>query len=289
NACVACRINRRLAPLSQPLQSGQTVEIIASGTQPNPAWLSFVVTGKARSNIRHFLKNQRRSEAISLGRRLLNKTLSSFGYHLSNIPKEKVGGLLEETNFEVLDDLLEDIGLGNRMAFIVARRLIPSDDNNKALTSSPTAPGDTSLAIRGSEGLLMTYAKCCHPIPGDPIVGYVSAGRGMIVHTENCNNVAEIRNDPKKYVSLRWDPGVEGEFTVELRVEVEHQRGIIATIANAVTSSEANIEKMTTTDKDAQFSTVNLTLAVRNRIHLARVMKRLRIVKSVTRVTRVKN
>jgi guanosine-3',5'-bis(diphosphate) 3'-pyrophosphohydrolase len=288
NACVACRINRRLAPLSQPLQSGQTVEIIASGTQPNPAWLSFVVTGKARSNIRHFLKNQRRSEAISLGRRLLNKTLSSFGYHLSNIPKEKVGGLLEETNFEVLDDLLEDIGLGNRMAFIVARRLIPSDDT-KALATSPAAPGDTSLAIRGSEGLLMTYAKCCHPIPGDPIVGYVSAGRGMIVHTENCNNVAEIRNDPKKYVSLRWDPGVEGEFTVELRVEVQHQRGIIATIANAVTSTEANIEKMTTTDKDAQFSTVNLTLAVRNRIHLARVMKRVRILKSVTRVTRVKN
>ncbi len=287
NSCVACRINRRLAPLSQPLESGQTVEIIASGSQPNPAWLSFVVTGKARSNIRHFLKNQRRSEAISLGRRLLNKTLSSFGYHLSNIPKEKVGGLLKEANFEVLDDLLEDIGLGNRMAFIVARRLIPTEDSDKADLNAKRE--DSALAIRGSEGLLMTYAKCCHPIPGDPIVGYVSAGRGMIVHTESCNNVAEIRNDPKKYVSLRWDPGVEGEFTVELRVEVEHQRGIIATIANAVTGSEANIEKMTTTDKDAQFSTVNLTFAVRNRIHLARVMKRLRILKSVTRVTRVKN
>jgi guanosine-3',5'-bis(diphosphate) 3'-pyrophosphohydrolase len=287
NACVACRINRKLAPLSQPLQSGQTVEIIASGTQPNPAWLSFVVTGKARSNIRHYLKNQRRSDAISLGRRLLNKTLSSFGFHLSNIPKEKVGGLLEETNFEVLDDLLEDIGLGNRMAFIVARRLIPDD----ATAQQPIEGGaaDTALAIRGSEGLLMTFAKCCHPIPGDPIVGYVSTGRGMIVHTENCNNVSDIRNDSKKYVSLRWDPGVEGEFTVELRVEVEHQRGIIATIANAVTSSEANIEKMTTTDKDAQFSIVNLTLTVRNRIHLARVMKRVRVIKSVTRVSRVRN
>ena len=195
---------------------------------------------------------------------------------------------MEETNFEVLDDLLEDIGLGNRMAFIVARRLIPNEDGARAEPSTAHA-GDQALAIRGSEDLLMTYAKCCHPIPGDPIVGYVSAGRGMIVHTENCNNVAEIRNDPKKYISLRWDPGVEGEFTVELRVEVQHQRGIIATIANAVTSSEANIERMTTTDKDAQFSTVNLTLAVRNRIHLARVMKRLRILKSVTRVTRVKN
>ncbi len=287
NACVACRINHKLAPLSEPLQSGQTVEIIASGTQPNPSWLSFVVTGKARSNIRHFLKNQRRSEAIALGRRLLNKTLSNYGFHLANIPKEKVGGLLEETNFEVLDDLLEDIGLGNRMAFMVARRLIPNENQDgNALEESKS---DSALAIRGTEGLLMTFSKCCHPIPGDPIVGYVSAGRGMIVHTESCKNVADIRHDPKKYVSLRWDPGVQGEFTVELRVEVEHQRGIIATLANTITGTEANIEKMTMSDRDAQFSIVSLTLLVRNRIHLARVMKRVRVIKSVTKVTRVKN
>ena len=197
-----------------------------------------------------------------------------------------MGGLLEETNFEVLDDLLEDIWIGNRMAFIVARRLIPTDDHHSLVTD---AADNASLAIRGTEGLLMTYAKCCHPLPGDPIVGFLSSGRGMIVHTDACNNVAELRNDPKKFVALRWDPGVEGEFTVELRVEVEHQRGIIATIANAVTSTEANIEKVTTTDRDAQFSILNLTLTVRNRVHLAKVMKRVRIIKSVTRVTRVKN
>ncbi|HWK52817.1 MAG TPA: RelA/SpoT family protein, partial [Hyphomicrobiales bacterium] len=284
NACVACRVNRRLAPLSEPLQSGQTVEIIASGTHPNPAWLSFVITGKARSNIRHFLKTQRRSEAITLGRRLLNRTLSNYGYHLANIPKEKVGGLLEETNFEVLDDLLEDIGLGNRMAYIVARRLIPSEEG-----SPLAAEHDDALAIRGTEGLLMTYAKCCHPIPGDPIVGFISSGRGMIVHTEACNNVAEFRNDPKKYISLRWDPGVEGEFSVELRVEVEHQRGIIAHLANAITSCEANIDKMTMSDRDEKISVISLSVAVRNRIHLARVMKRVRLIKSVTRVMRVRN
>jgi guanosine-3',5'-bis(diphosphate) 3'-pyrophosphohydrolase len=288
NACVACRINRKLAPLSEPLQSGQTVEIIASGAQPNPSWLSFVVTGKARSNIRHFLKNQRRSEAIALGRRLLNKTLSNYGFHLANIPKEKVGGLLEETNFEVLDDLLEDIGLGNRMAFMVARRLIPNENQESNSLAESKSDGG-ALAIRGTEGLLMTFSKCCHPIPGDSIIGHVSAGRGMIVHTENCKNVADIRHDPKKFVSLRWDPGVQGEFTVELRVEVQHQRGIIATLANAITGSEANIEKMTMADRDAQFSLVNLTLGVRNRIHLARVMKRVRILKSVSKVTRVKN
>ena len=285
NSCVACRINRRLAPLSQLLQSGQTIEIIASGNHPNPAWLGFVVSGKARSNIRHFLKNQRRSEAIALGRRLLNKTLSSFGYHLSNIPKEKIGGLLEQTDFDVLDDLLEDIGLGNRMAYIVARRLIPSAEGEEL----PVNQDETSMAIRGAEGMLMTFAKCCHPIPGDPIVGYISSGRGMIVHRETCNNMTEIRNDPKKYINLRWDPTVGGEFTVELRVELEHQRGIIATLANVITSAEANIEKIGTSDRDAQFSIVNLTLTVRNRIHLARVMKKVRMMKSVSKVGRMSN
>jgi guanosine-3',5'-bis(diphosphate) 3'-pyrophosphohydrolase len=286
NSCVACRINRKLAPLSEHLQSGQTVEIIASGNHPNPAWLGFAVTGKARSNIRHFLKNQRRSEAIALGRRLLNKTLSSFGYHLSNIPKEKIGGLLEQTDFEVMDDLLEDIGLGNRMAYIVARRLIPSEEGEEEF---PVNNDESSMAIRGAEGMLMTFAKCCHPIPGDSVVGYISAGRGMMVHRETCNNVAEIRNDPKKYVNLRWDPSVGGEFTVELRIELEHQRGTIATLANAISSAEANIEKIGTSDRDAQFSIVSLTLSVRNRVHLAKVMRKVRMLKSVTRVSRASN
>jgi GTP diphosphokinase / guanosine-3',5'-bis(diphosphate) 3'-diphosphatase len=286
NSCVACRINRKLAPLSEHLQSGQTVEIIASGNHPNPAWLGFAVTGKARSNIRHFLKNQRRSEAVALGRRLLNKTLSSFGYHLSNIPREQIGGLLEQTDFEVMDDLLEDIGLGNRMAYIVARRLIPGEKGDEEF---PVTTDESSMAIRGAEGMLMTFAKCCHPIPGDSVVGYISAGRGMMVHRETCNNVAEIRNDPKKYVNLRWDPSVGGEFTVELRVELEHQRGTIATLANAISSAEANIEKIGTTDRDAQFSIVSLTLSVRNRVHLAKVMRKVRMLKSVTKVSRASN
>jgi len=285
NSCVACRINRRLAPLSQVLQSGQTIEIIASGTFPNPAWLSFVVTGKARSNIRHYLKKQRRSEAITLGRRLLNKTLAGFGYNLSNIPKKKVGGLLEETDFDVLDDLLEDIGLGNRMSYIVARRLLPDDGKNLHASGEDNA----ALAIHGAEGMVMSFAKCCHPIPGDHIVGYISSGRGMVVHLESCNNVAEILNDPKKHLALRWDPVVEGEFPVELRVEIEHQRGLIATLANVITSCEANIDKISTAERDARFSIVNLTINVRNRIHLATLMKRVRVIKSVIKVSRLKN
>ncbi len=287
NSCVACRISRRLAPLSEPLQSGQTVEIItAPGTQPNPAWLSFVVTGKARSNIRHFLKNQKHSESVSLGRRLLNKSLAGIGNQLDAVPRATIDSFLEQANLQSLDHLLEEIGLGNRMAYMVAQRLS---------TQSPTGDDDHrpeekgTLAIRGSEGMVMNYAKCCHPIPGDPIVGHISSGRGMVIHTDDCNNIADIRDNPEKCVAVSWDEDVEGEFSVELRVEIENQRGLIATLATTITGTEANIEKISTVERDARFSIVNLSLNVRNRVHLARVMKRVRLVPAVTRVTRVKS
>jgi len=291
NACVACRISRRLAPLSEPLQSGQTIEIItAPGTQPNPAWLSFVVTGKARSNIRHYLKNQKRSESIALGTRLLNKALSTFDYELKSISQQDISVILNQTNLKTTEQLLEEIGLGNHMSYMIAQRLvsiskpsIASDGNLNYQT------GQDTLAIRGSEGMVMNYAKCCHPIPGDPVVGHISSGRGMVIHTENCNNVIDIRDNPDKCVSVTWDPNVEGEFSVEFRVELENQRGIIATLATTITGAEANIEKISTLERDPRFSIVNLSLNVRNRVHLARVMKRVRLIKAVARVTRVKS
>ncbi|HHB1450939.1 TPA: RelA/SpoT AH/RIS domain-containing protein, partial [Serratia odorifera] len=179
NSCIACRINRRLAPLSEPLQSGSTVEIVsAPGARPNPAWLNFVVTGKARTHIRHALKLQRRSESISLGERLLNKVLNGFDSALDKIPQERVQAMLHEYRQETIEDLLEDIGLGNRMAYVVARRLLGEGEQ----LPSPEGP----LAIRGTEGLVLSYAKCCTPIPGDPIVGHLSAGKGMVVHLDNC-------------------------------------------------------------------------------------------------------
>jgi guanosine-3',5'-bis(diphosphate) 3'-pyrophosphohydrolase len=288
NSCVACRISRRLAPLSEPLESGQTVEIItAPGTQPNPDWLSFVVTGKARSNIRHFLKNQRHSESVSLGRRLLNKVLGSFGTQLEKIPAEEIQKALRQINLVELDSLLEDIGLGDRMAHVVARLLMPDSVPDTTQESGKDSK-HSSLAIRGSEGMVMSYAKCCHPIPGDPIIGHISSGRGMVIHTDSCSNIAEIRDNPEKCISVRWDPNVEGEFSVEIRVELENERGIIAKLATTITGAEANIEKISTVERDARFSIVNLSLNVRNRIHLARVMKRIRLIKPVSKVTRVK-
>ena len=290
NACVACRISRRLAPLSEPLESGQTVEIITSpGAQPNPAWLSFVVSGKARSNIRHYLKNQRQSESIALGRRLLNKILAGFGTQIEKLSPDEIKSALEQLNVTELDTLLSDIGLGNRMAHMVAQKMMPATNAPDSAKSGSRANKQTSLTIRGSEGMVMTYAKCCYPIPGDPIVAHISSGRGMVIHTETCNNIGEFRNSPEKIVPVRWDPDVDGEFAVELRVEIENERGIIAKLATAITSKEANIERISTVERDARFSIVNLLLNVRNRIHLARVMKHIRLIKPVSRVARVKS
>ena len=196
---------------------------------------------------------------------------------------------LEALGVESMDALLSDIGLGNRMAHMVAQKLLPEEPVVATPSPGNKESRQSPLAIRGSEGMVMSFARCCHPIPGDPIVGHISSGRGMVIHTEDCNNISEIRHQPDKIVSVRWDPDVEGDFAVEVRVEVENERGIIAKLATAITSKEANIERISTVEKDARFSIVNLLLTVKNRIHLARVMKHIRLIKPVTRVARVKS
>ncbi|WP_313507418.1 bifunctional GTP diphosphokinase/guanosine-3',5'-bis pyrophosphate 3'-pyrophosphohydrolase [Stutzerimonas nitrititolerans] len=282
NTCIACRVNRRLAPLSQALESGSTVEIVtAPGARPNPAWLNFVVTGKARTHIRHALKLQRRSESINLGERLLNKVLTGFETSLDAISPERIRVVLGEYNKDVIEDLLEDIGLGNRMAYVIARRLLASDGEQ-----APTAEGP--LAIRGTEGLVLNYAKCCTPIPGDPIVGHLSAGKGMVVHLDTCRNIAEIRHNPDKCIQLSWAKGVTGEFNVELRVELEHQRGLIALLAGSVNAADGNIEKIGMDERDGRISVVQLVVSVHDRVHLARVIRKLRAIKGVMRITRVR-
>ncbi len=287
SSCIACRINRRLAPLSEPLQSGQTVEIVtAPGARPNPSWLNFVVTGKARTHIRHALKQQRRSESVLLGERLLNKALAGFDSHLEQISAERIALVLAEYQLVSRDDLLEDIGLGNRMAYVIARRLL-ADSGSQADDDSPEHDGP--LAIRGTEGLVISYAKCCTPIPGDPIVGHLSAGKGMVIHLDTCRNISEFRHNPDKCIPLSWAKDVSGEFNVELRVELEHQRGLIALLAGAVASADANIEKIGMDERDGRTSVVQLVVSVHDRIHLARVIKRLRTIGGVLRITRVRS
>lgn len=283
NTCVACRIDRRLAPLSATLESGQTVEIItAPGAQPNPAWLGFAVTGKARSSIRHTLKHQQRNESIALGQRLLERTLKSQNQSIEDIEPARVDEVLRDRNVPDFDSLLEQIGLGNQMAYVIARKLIADD--------AVEAPEDQKpLAIKGTEGLVVTYAKCCKPIPGDPIIGHISAGRGIVIHVENCKNMAELREKPEELMTVQWDPNVRQEFSVELRIDVEHEKGIVAVLASTATAADASIERISMVERDAHLSSVNMVMAVRDRIHLARVIKRLRTQKGITRIVRTKS
>jgi guanosine-3',5'-bis(diphosphate) 3'-pyrophosphohydrolase len=295
NSCIACRVNRRLAPLSEPLESGQTVEVIrAPGARPNPAWLSFVITGKARSNIRHFLKHQRHSESITLGERLLDKVLASFDTSLTAIPESNIKQVLKDCKVELMEDLLADIGLGNRMAYVVGRRLLASEGAIDPESKKPTAaePGRTTekpLSIRGTEGLVVSFARCCNPIPGDPIVGYLSSGKGMVIHQENCSNLAENRHSNEKTLHLTWDKDVSGEFTVELKVELENERGIIAQLAAGITMADASIDKISVDERDGRVSVVQLVVRVRDRLHLSKLIKRIRTLTGVMRITRLKN
>jgi RelA/SpoT family (p)ppGpp synthetase len=286
NSCVACRINRRLAPLSEPLQSGQTVEILtAPGARPNPSWFNYAVTAKARTNIRHYLKHQTREDSVSLGRRLLDKALASFDTGLEQLQEEQLGEFLTRHHYEQLDDLLEEIARGNRLPAITAQQLLGE------VGAGQMAPADGAqpVAIRGTEGFMLSYAKCCHPLPGDPIEGYLSSEKGVVVHRERCRNLGDMREHSERLVALRWDDEVEGEYPVELRIEVENRRGMIAIIATRINSMGVNIEKISTDDKDYQFTYVDLEMMVHNRVHLARIMKRLRNINYVRKVTRVKN
>ena len=287
NSCVACRINRHLAPLSEPLQSGQTVEILtAPGARPNPSWFNYAVTAKARTNIRHFLKHQTRDDSVALGKRFLEKALLSFDTSIEQLPQDRLREYLDSHNYEQLDDLMEDIARGNRPPAITAQQLLDELGQEKPARGK-NAP--QPVAIRGTEGFMVNYAKCCHPIPGDPIDGYLSSEKGLVIHREICNNLSELKENPERLVSLRWDDEIEGEYAAELRIEVENRRGMIATLATRINSMDVNIEKISTKDKDYQFTFVDLEMMVKNRVHLASIMKRLRTIKSVHRVQRVKN
>lgn len=287
NSCVACRIDRRHAPLSEPLASGQTVEIlVSSGARPNPSWLDYTVTAKARSNIHHYLKNQTRDDSVALGRSLLGKSLAGYDANLEELPPERLAEFLSQQKYADMDDLLADVARGNRLPAITAQQLMLGHSADELQDGDNDAP---PVAICGTEGFMVSYARCCHPIPGDPIEGYLSSEKGMVIHRDQCNNLGDLREHRERLVALLWDEEVEGEYPVELRVEVENRRGMIATIATRFNSMGVNIEKISTDDKDYQYTFVNLEVLVTNRVHLARIMKRLRNITHVRKVVRVKN
>lgn len=284
NSCIAAKIDRRLVPLSTRLISGQTIEIITvEGAHPNPLWLSFVVTGKARSNIRHWLKSQQHSEARVLGRRLLERGLASLSHSLSDIKESHLARVLSELKLESFERVCEEVGLGNLVAPLIAKRLASEGNHNleQPVTAHP-------LAIRGTEGMVVSYAKCCRPIPGDPIVGFLSAGRGIVVHREGCKNVSDMHKYPEKYIYVQWFDTVEGEFQTELKVDVLNQRGVLALLANIFSDCDANIENIHIDERDSRHNVVTFLVSIKNRTHLARVIRRLREINIVTRVGRNK-
>ncbi|UYO76071.1 RelA/SpoT family protein [Halomonas qinghailakensis] len=289
NNCIACRIDRHLAPLSTRLESGQTLEIItAPGARPNVAWLNFVTTAKARSAIRHALKHQQQAEAITLGRRLLNKALAPFETSLEELDESVFAKALKELDAASLDALLESVGLGNRMAHVAARRLVDAahGSNFDYILSTDS---DKAVVISGSEGMVITFARCCHPLPGDPVVGHLSVGKGLVVHRSECKNLGERKNDPEKLFALEWSDTIDEDFPVALRIEVESRRGLVAELAGVVTDADANIERIGIEERDARLSIVNLTLSVKGRVHLARIIKRIRNLPNVGKITRMSN
>ena len=287
NSCVAARVDHRLVPLSTPIQSGQTIKIItAPGACPNPAWLSFVTTAKARANIRHYLKHQRRSESVELGRRLLDKALNGFDLALDAMPQERINQALKEAGFDSLEDMLEDIGLGNQMSQIAARRMLPGADQGPLRESDKPKP----LVIRGTEGMVIALAKCCRPIPGDSVMGHLSSGRGIVIHRDTCRNIAtELKENPEKILSVEWATDYEGEYSVDLRVQMESERGALAVLASLISEADANIETINLKEKDAHLSVVTMRISIRDRVHLAKTMRRIRTLKVVHRITRIRN
>ncbi|SMF24020.1 GTP pyrophosphokinase [Alteromonadaceae bacterium Bs31] len=282
NTCVACRINDRPAPLSQTLESGEKVKIISSEkSQPNPNWLNFVITAKARSAIRHYLKNQRHTESVKLGQRMLMRSLANNNLQLDQLSKEQTSTALDKTSSSSMEELYENIGLGKITALTVTSILLP--ENQRGTDGNNSNP----ITIDSSDSLLINFARCCRPIPGDPIIAHLSSGKGVVVHREVCKNVEDLRSKKENVSGISWSPQVQGEFLAQVRVEVKSERGIIASLATRIAGTSTSIEGIQVDERDAEHSVITLTIAVSSRVHLANVMRSIRNMRSVTGVSRV--
>ncbi len=280
NRCVACRINNQLAPLSEPLESGVNVEIVTSPAgRPTPSWLNFVVTARARSQIRHFLKQQQHEDSVALGQKLLTKAVAALSPD-DIIDNSAIKDRVEE-HYPGSDynTILTDIALGNQLPQVVAAVLL--GQSGASLENDQSA-----MEIKGTEGYVLVYAKCCCPLPGDPIEGFLSPDRGLVVHRENCRNLDDLREQPERLMPLRWDDQIEGTYPVALRIEMANQRGMIATLATKLSASGLNIERISTQDESVHFSNIIIELQLNSRVHLARVMKRIRVMEGVRKVVR---
>jgi len=284
NRCVAVKINEELVPLRTELRNGDRIDIVtASHAKPNPMWLNYVVTGRARAQIRHFLKTVQYEESAHLGERLLNQALSALGSGVGTLSDAQWNKLIKDSGVKSRQDILGDIGLGKRLGVVVARRLLavgdPHTDEHKS-----SAP----IIIRGSEGMAVQFAQCCHPIPGDPIIGLINKGQGMLIHTHDCPVIAKTRSDPDKVFDVEWAPETKKLFDVNIRITVINQRGVLAKVAAEIAASDSNIDNVAVApDSGDQYATMHFTLQVSNRLHLAKILRKLRSIPEVVRIARV--
>ena len=284
NRCVAVKINEELVPLRTELRNGDRIDIVtASHAKPNPMWLNYVVTGRARAQIRHFLKTVQYEESAHLGERLLNQALSALGSGVGTLSDAQWNKLIKDSGAKSRQDILGDIGLGKRLGVVVARRLLavgdPHTDEHKS-----SAP----IIIRGSEGMAVQFAQCCHPIPGDPIIGLINKGQGMLIHTHDCPVIAKTRSDPDKVFDVEWAPETKKLFDVNIRIVVINQRGVLAKVAAEIAASDSNIDNVAVApDSGDQYATMHFTLQVSNRLNLAKILRKLRSIPEVVRIARV--
>jgi GTP pyrophosphokinase len=286
NCCVAVKINGELMPLRTELQSGDRVEIItATYAKPNPLWLNYVVTAKARSHIRHFLKTTQYRESAQLGERLLNQALTAFKSSVASIKEAQWDKLLKDISAKSRTEILADIGLGKRLSVVVARRLL-SLGENQAESAKMGGP----IVIRGSEGMAVQFAHCCKPIPGDPIIGIINKDQGMVIHGHDCPVIAKMRADPGKVFDVEWAPDTKKLFDVSIQLVVLNERGVLAKVAAEIAEANSNIDNVAVDpDQGDRYATMHFTLQVSNRMHLAQIMRGLRRIPQVIRITRVKH
>ena len=285
NRCVAAKINQELVPLRTELKNGDRIEIItAAHAKPNPAWLNYVVTGKARSHIRHFLKTMQYEESSQLGERLLNQAIAALQPTAETIEDSAWDKLLRDVGSATREEVFADIGLGKQLAIVVARRLLTLGEGDG---NSNRLPG--SVMIRGSEGMALQYARCCNPIPGDPILGYVKKGLGLVVHTHDCPIARKMRGDPDKWLDVEWATDGKKLFAVNLRLVVSNELGTLARVAAEIADAGSNVDNLSIEPGDSSaYSNMVFTLQVHNRLHLAQIMRGLRRIPAVIRVTRLK-
>jgi len=284
NRCVAAKVNSELVPLRTELRNGDRVEIItASHAKPNPGWLQYVRTGKARSNIRHFLKTMQYEESASLGERLLDQALKSLKSAVAEIDDASWERVLRDGGTRSREELLADIGLGKRLPAVVARHLLKRTDSKEELKSAG------SVTIRGTEGMAVQLASCCRPIPGDAIVGSIKKGQGLVVHVSDCGVIARSRKkEPEQWIDVEWDPRTSRLFQVAINVTVENQRGVLAKVASEIAAAGSNIDAISMDEDRALFTAMHLVVEVANRQHLARVLRALRRVSDVKKISRMR-